>query len=106
MGSRGVATTALAAVALALAAPSFGANAQGIDVSHYQGAIDWTRVAGTNTTFAFAKATEGKTIVDVTYPLNRTGGGGVGITTGAYHFARPAGSGEAAIVADGIAQAD
>lgn len=106
MGRRGVAPVAAVAAALLLAAPGLAANAQGIDVSHYQGAIDWARVSGTSTTFAFAKATEGKTLVDVTYPLNRTGGVGVGITMGAYHFARPGGSGDAAIVADAISQAD
>lgn len=79
--------------------------AQGVDVSHYQGSINWPQVAASST-FAFAKATEGKTLVDLTYPINRMGAQAVGVKVGAYHFARPAGSGQPAIVADAIAQAD
>lgn len=79
--------------------------AQGIDVSHYQGSIDWTQAAA-EATFAFAKATEGTTLVDVTYPVNRMGAESVGVKLGAYHFARPSGSGDAAITADAIAEAD
>ena len=37
------------------------ANAQGIDVSSFQGAFDWAAEKG-SISFAFAKATEGSTI--------------------------------------------
>ena len=98
---------AIAAAALVLAAPAAAAtNAQGIDVSHYQGTISWTQVVSADITFAFVKATEGTTITDVTYPVNRAGAAGVGIRVGAYHFARPGGSGDAAIIADAISEAD
>ncbi|HZQ02464.1 MAG TPA: GH25 family lysozyme [Gaiellaceae bacterium] len=94
-------------LALSLAA---GASAQsaptGIDVSHYQGTIDWVGVAGAGVDFAFVKATEGSTLTDVTYPLNRQGAGAVGVPIGAYHFARPSGTTDAAVVASAIAQAD
>ena len=100
-----------ALVALALAGSlATGAAAQtapsGIDVSHYQGQIDWLSVATAGVNFAFVKATEGTTITDVTYPLNREGANGVGVRIGAYHFARPAGTTDAAIAASAIAQAD
>src|SRR5581483_7287126 len=89
-----------------LAAPAGAATyAEGIDVSHYQGSINWAQAAA-SATFAFAKATEGTTLVDVTYPVNRMGAEGVGVKLGAYHFARPSGSGDAAITADAIAEAD
>src|SRR3954466_611445 len=82
------------------------ALAPGIDVSHWQGTIDWLGVAGGGHRFVFAKATEGATIVDATYPFNRTGAAGTGLRVGAYHFARPTGSGDAAIVASAVSQAD
>ncbi len=34
-------------------------TARGIDVSHYQGAVDWRGVKGGGICFAFAKATDG-----------------------------------------------
>jgi GH25 family lysozyme M1 (1,4-beta-N-acetylmuramidase) len=80
--------------------------AKGLDVSNWQGAIDWLQVADDDYTFAFAKATESTGFTDVTYALNRSGTKALGIRLGAYHFARPGGSGDAAIVASAIAQAD
>src|SRR5712692_10825781 len=66
----------LAAVVFASVATSAGAAgaasgatyAKGVDVSHWNGPIDWLSVASASHRFAYAKATEGKTIVDVTYP--------------------------------------
>jgi len=80
--------------------------AKGVDVSHWQGPIQWLQVASASYTFAFGKATEGKTLVDPTYSINRSGAQTVGLRFGAYHFARPAGSGDAAVIANAIAQAD
>ena len=98
-------------LALALAGPvvdeAAAQNApSGVDVSHWQGQIDWIGVASTGHTFAFVKATEGTSFTDVTYPLNREGAGAVGIKIGAYHYARPAGASAAAIAESAIAQAD
>jgi len=95
-----------AVVLLVVAAPAGAQVPRGLDVSHYQGQIDWLSVAAAGYTFAYAKATEGTTYTDGTYPLNRTGANGVGIKVGAYHFARPSGTSDAAIAASGIAQAD
>ena len=104
------ARVALAALVLALAAFAGDARAasyaKGIDVSNWQGTIDWLQVGDAGYTFAFAKATEGTGFTDVTYPLNRGAVRAPGIRLGAYHFARPAGSGDAAIAASAIAQAD
>ena len=61
----------------------------GIDVSHWQGTIDWVRVADAGTTFAFMKATEDTWYVDPTYATNRAGARANGIRVGAYHFAQP-----------------
>ena len=63
---------------------------RGIDVSHYQGSIDWQKVAGSGISFACAKATEGNTYVDKTFATNWKGMHAAGIVRCAYHFARPA----------------
>jgi lysozyme len=88
------------------AAVASGATyAKGVDVSHFNGPIDWLSVTSASYQFAYAKATEGTTISDVTYPLNRAAKS-LGLRFGAYHFARPGGSGDAGIAADAIAEAD
>jgi GH25 family lysozyme M1 (1,4-beta-N-acetylmuramidase) len=95
------------AIVGALAGPAGAATyANGVDVSHYQGLINWTQVAAKSYRFTFAKATEGTTLVDATYPVNRAGAEGMGMRFGAYHFGRPSGTGPATITASAIAQAD
>lgn len=105
----GVLLLSLALFLAVLAVPERG-NAQpglsGIDVSNWQHQIDWLAVAGTGNAFVFAKATEGTTFTDVTFPLNRSGAGVAGMRFGAYHFARPSGSTDPDVVASAIAQAD
>lgn len=61
----------------------------GVDVSSYQGAINWSSVKGAGYTFGIAKATEGVTIVDSYGSANLTNGSAAGVTMGAYHFAHP-----------------
>ena len=61
----------------------------GIDVSHYQGTIDWGSVKGSGVSFALAKATEGTTYTDPTFTLNAANARNAGVYFGAYHFARP-----------------
>jgi lysozyme len=97
----------LLVIAAAFARPAGAATyASGVDVSHYQGLINWTQVAAKSYRFTFQKATEGTTLVDATYPVNRAGAEGMGLRFGAYHFGRPSGTGAASIVASAIAQAD
>ena len=85
------------AVALATGTRAWSASyAKGVDVSNWQGTVDWIQVGDDGYTFMFAKATEGTTFTDITYAVNRAGAQGVGMRLGAYHFARPAGSGDAA----------
>jgi GH25 family lysozyme M1 (1,4-beta-N-acetylmuramidase) len=61
----------------------------GIDVSSYQGDVNWARVASDGITFAHGKATEGVSYRDPTFARNRQGARAYGIHFGAYHFARP-----------------
>ena len=62
---------------------------EGIDVSHWQGNIDWPQVAAAGKSFAIAKATEGVGYKDDKYDRNKAGAMGNGLKFGAYHFARP-----------------
>jgi len=62
----------------------------GIDVSGWQGPVNWGAVRQSGRQFAFAKATEGVTFVDSTFAANRVGMAGAGLALrGFYHFARP-----------------
>ncbi|AWN47831.1 glycoside hydrolase [Methylobacterium terrae] len=59
---------------------------QGIDVSKWQGPIDWASVRGAGTQFAYIKATEGGDHVDERFRENWDGAGRAGVPRGAYHF--------------------
>ena len=59
---------------------------QGIDVSKYQGKIDWASVRSAGTHFAFIKATEGGSLVDERFIENWHGAKQAGVARGAYHF--------------------
>ncbi len=58
----------------------------GIDVSHYQGDIDWSAVAGAGVVFAYAKAAEGDTGGDSAFARNWQGMQAAGLLRGAYDF--------------------
>jgi GH25 family lysozyme M1 (1,4-beta-N-acetylmuramidase) len=66
-----------------------GPTVPGIDVSHWQGSIDWRRVADSGRRFVFLKATDGHAFLDPTFATNRAGARANGLLVGAYHFARP-----------------
>ncbi|ASS66361.1 MULTISPECIES: GH25 family lysozyme [unclassified Paenibacillus] len=61
-------------------------NAQGIDVSRYQGTIDWNRVASDGISFAFLKASQGVSYRDPQFLANVQGARAAGLAIGAYHF--------------------
>ena len=60
----------------------------GIDVSHFQGAVDWPAVKAAGCAFAFAKATEGAGVTDPYLRANWAGMKAAGLLRGAYHFYR------------------
>jgi GH25 family lysozyme M1 (1,4-beta-N-acetylmuramidase) len=62
---------------------------EGIDVSHWQNTIAWTKVAAAGKKFAIIKATESTTFTDQLYATNHAAAKAAGLWTGAYHFARP-----------------
>lgn len=59
---------------------------RGVDVSHYQGDIDWPRLAEQGVDFAFIKATEGSGHVDEYFSRNISAAREAGLAVGAYHF--------------------
>jgi lysozyme len=61
----------------------------GIDVSHFQRAVDWAAVAASEIRFCFIKATEGAANVDPRFIQNWRGAGAAGLLRGAYHFFHP-----------------
>lgn len=58
----------------------------GVDVSHYQGTIDWEKLAGQNLDFAFMKATEGSSYIDECFYDNWKEAEKTDLCIGAYHF--------------------
>ena len=58
----------------------------GIDVSKWQGSVNWKQVQQAGVAFAFARATYGMTEVDSSFNDNWQGMKDAGIIRGAYHF--------------------
>ena len=67
---------------------------RGVDVSSYQGEIDWDTLASQNISFAFIKATEGSSYVDPYFAENYQQAQQTGLRIGAYHFFSYDSSGE------------
>jgi lysozyme len=59
---------------------------QGIDISRWQGEIDWASVKAAGTRFAYIKATEGGDHVDPAFLRNWDAARRAGVPRGAYHF--------------------
>ncbi len=59
---------------------------QGIDVSRYQGDIDWHKVRSSGIEFAWLKATEGGDHADNKFIQNWNNAKAAGVMRGAYHF--------------------
>ncbi|XDA99687.1 GH25 family lysozyme [Sulfitobacter sp. LCG007] len=58
----------------------------GIDVSRWQGHIDWAEARASGAAFAFIKATEGGDIVDPMFRTHWEAARRAGVRHGAYHF--------------------
>ena len=59
---------------------------RGVDVSAYQGEIDWVKLSENDIDFVFIKATEGSSFKDREFPANIEGIKKTDIAAGAYHF--------------------
>ena len=65
------------------------ASVGGIDVSSYQGNVNWQAQYNAGKRFAYVKATEGTTYRNPYFAQQYNGSYNVGMIRGAYHFARP-----------------
>lgn len=72
-----------------------GYSVHGIDVSAYQGRIDWPEVARNRVRFAFIKACEGATLRDPRFARNWREARAAGVLCGAYHYFQPNRDGQA-----------
>ncbi len=59
---------------------------KGVDVSSYQGNIEWEELAENDISFAFIKATEGSSYIDKRFDKNIKGIQKTDLAVGAYHF--------------------
>ena len=66
-----------------------GYSVHGIDVSAYQGRIDWPEVARQQVRFAFIKASEGASLRDARFRRNWREARAAGVLCGAYHYFQP-----------------
>mgnify|MGYP001597679439 FL=1 len=72
---------------------------KGIDVSHWNGTLEWPAIKAGGYEFSFAKATEPKNYMPLTdgkdelYPQHVAGAGGEDMPSGPYHFWRYYGTG-------------
>ncbi len=75
-----------------------GPTVKGVDVSYYQGNIDWAAAKADGVEFAFVRISDGTGFIDPKFEQNWQGTRAAGILRGAYQFFRPN--------QDPIAQAD
>jgi len=66
----------------------------GVDLSSYQGDVDWSVLSRQDIRFAFIKATEGSSFVDPKFNQNWTSAAETELRIGAYHFFSFESSGE------------
>jgi GH25 family lysozyme M1 (1,4-beta-N-acetylmuramidase) len=108
---------ALCAALIAPASPaSAGTKAPGIDVSRFQGTIDWPTVAASGIRFAFLQAARGNgtdcTVkpdqcgADPFYAINYANAKAAGIRVGPYHRAFATGATRAEARADAVSEAE
>ena len=58
----------------------------GVDLSVWNGGVDWAEAQANGVNFAFLKATEGGDRVDGAFDTNRRAAAAAGVPVGAYHF--------------------
>lgn len=93
MGSTLRAHAPSAVTAAAPRAAAIPAGTRGLDVSGWQGDVDWAAVRRAGALFAYAKATEGTSYTNPHFAQQYNGSYGAGLVRGAYHFALPDRSG-------------
>ncbi len=72
-----------------------GATVKGVDVSYYQGKINWTKVKASGIDFGIARTSDGTTFKDPRFEENWAGMKAAGVVRGVYQFFRPGQSADA-----------
>jgi len=85
-------STVYGATGLFRVAPVLPSYVEGIDVSTWQGTIDYAKVKAAGKRFVVAKATEGIGFTDPKWLTNKTNAMAAGLAFTGYHFARPDGN--------------
>lgn len=62
---------------------------QGIDVSYYQGSINWSQVKAAGNSFAIIRVSDGTGFMDPKFSANWSGSKSAGVVHGTYQFFRP-----------------
>jgi GH25 family lysozyme M1 (1,4-beta-N-acetylmuramidase) len=94
-----VVATALVTLLASATANAAPAGLPGMDVSGYQGNVNWSAAYSNGARFAYVKATEGTSYTNPYFAQQYNGSYNVGMLRGSYHFALPGNS-------SGVAQAD
>jgi lysozyme len=66
-----------------------GSTVEGIDVSVWQGTVDWAAVSGAGIKYAFVRVSHGTGTIDTQFPANWPGTRAHGIIRGAYQYFMP-----------------
>ena len=67
-----------------------GPTVKGVDVSKYEGTIDWSSVAADGVVYAFVRVSDGLNSPDATFDTNWAGSRAAGVIHGAYQYFEPA----------------
>ncbi|KAI0764562.1 glycoside hydrolase family 25 protein [Trametes elegans] len=88
------ALSALVVASATVASPVLEKRAapKGIDISSYQGTVNFNTAKANGIAFVYIKATEGTTYTDAYFSSHYTGATNAGLIRGAYHFAHPSSS--------------
>lgn len=68
------------------AVTSAGSISNGIDVSKFNGVVDWGKIAGSGVKFAFVRVGNPQSGVDPMFAANFNGASGAGLRTGVYYY--------------------
>lgn len=84
-----IATATLATTSEAAVCPG-GVTVQGVDVSSFQGAVDWPTVKAGGISFAYVRLGDGDTFIDPMFATNWSAMKAAGLIRGAYQTFEPA----------------
>ncbi|MGB7159292.1 MAG: GH25 family lysozyme [Tepidisphaeraceae bacterium] len=79
---------------------------EGVDVSVFQGAINWQTLRSNNKEFAFVRSSRTTLALDPNFHTNMANAKAAGVITGPYHRALPLGDGDAGVYTDPVTDAN